>query len=206
MNPRTTRWEAFRADDSGASPVEGLRGYSYVVLKVLQGRRERDRGKGKIRKKGNLIRRWKPTGNWTRGSSDVVKENTAVLKWELLKQSSNGMRQMCSCVDKNFSMLNLKEIKACHLQRFNMFFVCVSPSCTIICSTNFKCHWKHIVLSWKKKMFPFNRKPVLRVLIVYAQDIKPAVCILYMYIYIRKQRMANLIHLGGKFRSFRYSI
>lgn len=26
-------------------------------------------------------------------------------------------------------------------------------------------------------MFPFNRKPVLGVLIVYAQDIKPAVCV-----------------------------
>lgn len=44
--------EALRADDSSPSPVEGLRGYSYVVLKVLQGRRERNGRKGKSERRG----------------------------------------------------------------------------------------------------------------------------------------------------------
>lgn len=124
----TLFWKAFRADDSRRSPVEGLEGYSYVGF---QGGRDRGRV-GEQKAWGSLFDRWKQTGNWSGGCSDVTKENVDAV----IFVSSRKSRKRTPCAGEhifrctlyfefNFRFLTLVQFfpaqkLACRLQRSSL--------------------------------------------------------------------------------------
>lgn len=122
------RQEAFRADDSSASPAEGPRGYSNVVLKVLQrwdgesGQKERE-----LSEKGSFAQTWKPTGNWTWGGSDVVTERHRV--WTHGESSRCGTTALfLHCWGLcHVEVWQKKGVKGRRLQGFRLFLCSDQP-------------------------------------------------------------------------------
>lgn len=116
------RREAFRADDSSASPAEGPRGYSNVVLKVLQRwDGEWAEGEGAL-KEGELHSEMK--ANWKldmRGLRRCDRTSPSVNS-----RRAHGLGQLCfSALLRtllHWSFTEKKCVKLCCLQGFCLFY------------------------------------------------------------------------------------
>lgn len=93
------------------------------------GQKERE-----LSKKGSFIQRWKPTGNWTWGGSDVVTERHRVWTHEKLMAWDNCVFLHCW----GLCYVEVSQKKMCRLQGF----------CLFLCSDQLKLFWSRTVKLW----------------------------------------------------------